>query len=55
MFGGDLDPPFFLTLPLTVADYKDFPGYTDFVKLARLRVASRVNYKCITKSNRKEA
>lgn len=39
---GDLDP--FLTLPLTVADYKDF-GYTDSVKLARQCVASRVNYK----------
>lgn len=39
---GDLDP--FLTLPLTVADYKDF-GYTDTVKLARQCVASRVNYK----------
>ena len=39
---GDLDP--FLTLPLTVADYKDF-GYTDLVKLARQCVASRVNYK----------
>lgn len=39
---GDLDP--FLTLPLTIADYKDF-GYTDAVKLARQCVASRVNYK----------
>lgn len=39
---GDLDP--FLTLPLTVADYRDF-GYTDLVKLARQCVASRVNYK----------
>lgn len=39
---GDLDP--FLTLPLTVADYKDF-GYIDLVKLARQCVASRVNYK----------